>query len=104
MSSLDLVRLQEGACRLGYSTRMGTASSSSVLTDGCGIAPLEIWVQAIQLSPYRAGLARPVATTLWPPLALGACCCPRYLSARGKLLTQRTSFSFFPSETGYCNA
>jgi hypothetical protein len=34
------------------------SSSSSVLTNGCGIAPLEIWVQAIQLSSYRAGVAR----------------------------------------------
>src|SRR5262249_32851370 len=101
MSSLDIVRSQEGACRLGYSTRMGAASSSSVLTDGCGTAPLEIWVRVIQLSPYRAGLARPVATTLWPPLALRACYCSSYLSTQGKPLTQGTSFSFLPSRTGY---
>src|SRR2546429_4478905 len=40
------VRPQEGARCIGYSTSMEAASSSSVLTDGCGMAPLEIWVQA----------------------------------------------------------
>jgi uncharacterized oligopeptide transporter (OPT) family protein len=52
-------------------------------------------------TPYRAGLARPVATTLWPPLALRACYCSSCLAPQGKPLTQGTSFSFLPSETGY---
>src|SRR5258708_33818584 len=81
MSSLDIVRSQGGTCRLRYSTSMEATSSSSVLTDGCDMAPLGVWVQGIQLSPYRAGLSRPVAPTLWPLLALQACCFPRCLSS-----------------------
>jgi len=45
-----------------------------------------------------------LATTLWPHRALGACYSPLCLSASGKLSTQRTSCSFFPSVTGYYHA
>jgi hypothetical protein len=45
-----------------------------------------------------------LATTLSPHLALRACDCSLCLSAPGQPLTQRTSFQFFPFQTGYGDA
>src|SRR5437763_15345052 len=47
-----------------------------------------IGLQAIQLSPYHAGLAEPRCKRLLPFPALSACSCPLALSGSGKPLTQ----------------
>ena len=47
-------------------------------------------VQAIRLSPYRAGLAQHGPTRLPTACACAACYCPLWLSPPGKPLTQRS--------------
>ena len=53
-------------------------------------------VQAMRLSPYRAGLARHGPTRLPTTRALTACYSPLWLSPPGKPLTQRQSFRTSP--------
>src|SRR5262249_60121823 len=50
----------------------------------CAVPPLEIGVQAIQLSPYRAGLAGRHSTRLPMAPASPTCSCPLRLSPSGK--------------------
>ena len=50
----------------------------------CAVPPLEIEVQAIQLSPYRAGLAGHHPTRLPMAPASPTCSCPLRLSPSGK--------------------
>src|SRR5262252_1748600 len=50
----------------------------------CAVPPLEIEVQAIQLSPYRAGLAGHHPTRLPMAPASPICSCPLRLSPSGK--------------------
>src|SRR5262245_10495143 len=50
----------------------------------CEVPPLEIEVQAIQLSPYRAGLAGHHPTRLPMAPASPTCSCPLWLSLSGK--------------------
>src|SRR5262245_871284 len=53
-------------------------------SDECAVPPLEIGVQAIQLSPYRAGLAERHPTRLPMAPASPTCSCPLRLSPSGK--------------------
>jgi hypothetical protein len=57
----------------------------------CELPPLGIGVQALQLSPYRAGVARPQHTRLLPALAFQPCACPRALSGLGQAGTAESS-------------
>ena len=50
----------------------------------CAVPPLEIGIQAIQLSPYRAGLAGRHPTRLPMAPASPTCSCPLQLSPSGK--------------------
>jgi hypothetical protein len=52
--------------------------------DECAVAPLEIGVQAMRLSPYRAGLAGLQRTRLLLPPAFPTCSCPLWLSPSGQ--------------------
>ena len=54
-------------------------------TDECDVPPLDIGVQAIQLSPYRAGVAGPYHTGLLTRPAFPPCCCPLLLSDSGRV-------------------
>src|SRR5262249_799058 len=60
--------------------------------DECEVPPLEIGVRAIQLSPYRAGLAGPHRTRLpmFPAFPTGSC--PLQLSPSGQSMTQESLF------------
>src|SRR5712691_8989997 len=58
----------------------------------CAVPPLEIGVQAIQLSPYRAGLAGRHRTRLPMTPAFPTCSCPLRLSPSGKSMTQEFPF------------
>jgi hypothetical protein len=44
-------------------------------TDECEVPPLDIGIQAIQLSPYRAGVAGPCHTRLLTSPAFPSCSC-----------------------------
>ena len=57
-------------------------------------------VQAIKLSPYRAGLAEPVLQRFGTVAALPTCCCPPRLSLRGGSVGPRTFSEFFLAELG----
>ena len=57
-------------------------------------------VQAIQLSPYRAGLAEPALQRFQAVAALPTCCCPLWLSPRGESVDPGTFSEFFPAEPG----
>src|SRR6516164_9201401 len=50
----------------------------------CAVTPLGIGIQAIQLSPYHAGLAGRHLQRLPVAPAFRACCCPLWLSPSGK--------------------
>ena len=60
----------------------GTASQAC--SGACAVPPLEIEVQAIQLSPYRAGLAGRHPTRLPMAPASPTCSCPLRLSPSGQ--------------------
>ena len=60
----------------------------------CEVPPLEIGVQAIQLSPYRAGLAGRHLTRLPVAPAFPTCSCPLRLSPSGQSMTQESPFEF----------
>src|SRR3954468_16850685 len=53
-------------------------------SSGCAVPPPGIGIQAIQLSPYHAGLAGRHLQRLPVSPASLACCCPLRLSPSGK--------------------
>src|SRR5262249_38787830 len=53
-------------------------------SSGCAFPPLGIGVQAMQLSPYHAGLAGRHCRRLRVTPASRACCCPLRLSPSGE--------------------
>jgi hypothetical protein len=59
----------------------------------CAVAPLEIGVQAVSLSPYRTGLAGPHRTRLPMFPAFPTCSCPLRLSPLGESMTQESPFA-----------
>src|SRR5260370_9836807 len=61
---------------------------------------LEIGIQAIQLSPYHAGLAAPRPIRLGTAAAFLACYCPLHLSAPGKPSDPGTSLRVPPGCAG----
>ena len=66
----------------------GDPAMDVVVGESSGL-PLRAGVQAVEPSPYRAGLARRRRTRLRAPPASPACCCPVRLSPSGKPLTRR---------------
>src|SRR5712691_12593255 len=66
----------------------------------CAVPPLEIGVQAIQLSPYRAGLAGRHRTRLPVSPAFPTCSCPLRLSPSGKSMTQKPPFELLLTVSG----
>jgi len=58
----------------------------------CEVPPLEIGVWAIQLSPYRTGLAGRHGTRLPVSPAFPTCSCPLQLSLSGQSMTQESPF------------
>ena len=58
----------------------------------CEVPPLEIGVRAMQLSPYRAGLAGRHDTRLPVPPAFPTGSCPLWLSPSGQSMTQESPF------------
>ena len=58
----------------------------------CEVPPLEIGVRAIQLSPYRAGLAGRHGTRLPVSPAFPTGSCPLQLSLSGQSMTQESPF------------
>jgi hypothetical protein len=67
--------------------------------DECEVPPLEIGVWAIQLSPYRAGLAGRHGTRLPVPPAFPTCSCPLQLSPSGESMTQESPFELLLTQS-----
>jgi hypothetical protein len=93
--------LEYARCTSPIMRRVRTAKLSRHVHDGaairrgrgeCEVPPLEIGVWAIQLSPYRAGLAGPHRTRLPMFPAFPTCSCPLQLSPSGKSMTQESLF------------
>jgi hypothetical protein len=61
----------------------------------CEVPPLEIGIWAMQLSPYRAGLAGRHYTRLPVSPAFPTCSCPLWLSPSGESMTQESPFELF---------
>ena len=66
----------------------------------CEVPPLGIGVQAIQLSPYHAGLAGRHLWRLPVTPAFPACCCHLGLSPSGKPMAQEQSSEFLLAAPG----
>src|SRR5215813_7285811 len=60
-------------------------------TNECECPPLGIGVQAIQLSPYRSGVAGPPHTRLLRSPAFQPCACPLALSGPGQAVASESS-------------
>src|SRR5216683_7714038 len=59
-------------------------------TNECELPPLDIGVQAIQLSPYRSGVAGPQHTHLLLLPAFRPCACPLALSGPGQAVASES--------------
>src|SRR5215475_12746796 len=59
-------------------------------TNECAFPPLDIGVQAIQLSPYRSGVAGPPHTRLLRSPAFQPCACPLALSGPGQAVASES--------------
>src|SRR5215813_1279816 len=59
--------------------------------DECAVPPLDIGVRAMQLSPYRAGVAGPCHTRLLTSPAFQPCCCSLALSGLGEAVASESS-------------
>ena len=57
----------------------------------CEVPPLEIRVRAMQLSPYRTGVAGPYHTRLLLRPAFRPCSCPLALSGPGQAVASKSS-------------
>src|SRR5215831_8668148 len=60
-------------------------------TDECAVPPLDIGVRAMQLSPYRAGVAGPCHTRLLTSPAFQPCCCSLALLGLGEAVASESS-------------
>ncbi len=60
-------------------------------TNECAVPPLDIGVWAIQLSPYRVGVAGPCHTRLLTSPAFRPCCCSLALSGLGEAVASESS-------------
>jgi hypothetical protein len=93
--------LQCARCTSPIMRRVRTAKVYRYAHDGaaarrgrgeCEVPPLEIEVRAMQLSPYRAGLAGRHGTRLPVPPAFPTGSCPLQLSPSGESMTQESPF------------
>src|SRR5499425_1574674 len=60
-------------------------------TNECAVPPLDSGVQAIQLSPYRSGVAGPPHTRFLRSPAFQPCACPLALSGPGQAVASEPS-------------
>ena|SRR5437764_6329846 len=69
---------------------MPMASGYKRGTEECAVPPLGTRIQAIQLSPYRAGVAGRSRTRLRATPAFHPCSCPLLLSDSGKVVASKS--------------
>src|SRR5919108_3020780 len=69
---------------------MPIASGDRRGTEECAVPPLGTGIQAIQLSPYRAGVAGRSRTRLRATPAFHPCSCPLLLSDSGKVVASKS--------------
>jgi len=70
---------------------LAMASDCRRTTDECELPPLDIGVRAMQLSPYRTGVAGPYHTRLLLRPAFRPCSCPLALSGPGQAVASKSS-------------
>src|SRR5215510_7878464 len=70
---------------------LAMASDCRRATDECELPPLDIGVRAMQLSPYRTGVAGPYHTRLLLRPASQPCSCPLALSGPGQAVASKSS-------------
>jgi hypothetical protein len=73
------------------SRHVDSAGSTDMVPASVTVPPLETRVQAMQLSPYRTGVAGPYRTRLQIFPALHPCSCPVLLSDSGKVFASKSS-------------
>ena len=74
-----------------FNSWLPRASAFRRATDVCAVPPLDIGIQAIQLWPYRSGVAERLPTRLWSFSALTTGAGPLALSGPGKLFASESS-------------
>src|SRR5260221_8713316 len=100
MPSLGIAPRPEGCDSCASSPSQGEAPVSGVFPADGKLHLLEIGLQAIQLSPYHAGLPAPRPIRLGAAAGFLACSCPLSLSAPGKPSDPGTSLRVPPGCTG----
>src|SRR5262249_32769090 len=100
LSSLDNAPSPEDAAGPLLTRPQETAPVSGVFPAGGALHLLEIGIQAIQLSPYHAGLPAPRSQHLDTAAGWLACCCPLRLSAPGKPSDPGMVLQSLPAEQG----
>src|ERR1039457_7000247 len=100
MPSLGIAPRPEGCVGCASSPSQGEAPVSGVFPADGKLHLLEIGFQAIQLSPYHAGLPAHCSIRLDAVAGFLACSCPLNLSAPGKPSDPGTSLRVPPSCTG----
>ena len=90
MPSLGIVqRAERTTCKTEHVARAGVGIRRA--PDECAVPPLDIGVQGIHLSPYRAGVAGRYHTRLLISPALQTCCCSLALSGPGESFASESS-------------
>jgi hypothetical protein len=101
MHPLESVRYRSAAKRRVRSAKVERAAPGSIALrrcgDECAVPPLEIEVQAMRLSPYRAGLAGRHRKRLPRSPASLTCSCPLQLSPSGQSDGPEVSLRTSPS-------
>src|SRR5437868_15139652 len=90
MKSFFIARSVEGGRPRRSNDPPPMALRSRRCSSECAVAPLGIGIQAMQLSPYHAGLAGRHLQRLPVAPAFLACCCPLRLSPLGEPDDPRT--------------
>src|SRR6266851_5653457 len=91
MPSLGIVHHARRPNERNLSPWLVMASDDRRAPDECEVPPLDIGVRAIQLSPYRAGVAGRHHTRLLIPPAFQPCSCPLALSGLGQAVASKSS-------------
>src|SRR5437899_8409499 len=82
------MRYRSPVRRRGRRAKVERAGPDSIARRRCGeecaVPPLGIGMQAVELSPYHAGLAGRNYKRLLAPPALPTCSCPLWLAPLGK--------------------
>src|SRR5215475_1301974 len=100
MCSLHIVHHTKGTCCKSRTARLRWHRLQGVVAVRVRFHHWRLGVQAIQLSPYRAGLAGRHRTRLPMSPAFPTCSCSLRLSPSGKSMTQKPPFELLLTVAG----